>query len=250
MIVTTPRRPDDGSRAAGERHDGDQAEAEAALTRLLGEVSAGRHTGPDVTIAELLAQWYAIASPDWSPKTVLETRRYIDNYLVPHLGKVKVRKLTTAQLDGYYYAAPRARWAHGRAPAPSRRCAASTSSSAAPSPRPSVGVGSPRTQPPTQRRGGCRGGRSSPPDPEATVRLIEAAEAEEAEFGVFLRLAASTGARRGELCALRWSDIDLAAGTVTIGRSLVDSADGGYVEKDAKRTRHDASLWTPRWSRR
>ena len=73
-----------------------------------------------------------------------------------------------------------------------------------------------------------------PPDPEATVRLIEAAEAEEADFGVFLRLAASTGARRGELCALRWSDIDLAAGSVTIGRSLVDSADGGYVEKDTK----------------
>ena len=59
-------------------------------------MSAGRHTGPDVTVAELLAQWYEIASPDWSPKTVLETRRFIDNYLMPHLGKVKVRKLTTA----------------------------------------------------------------------------------------------------------------------------------------------------------
>ena len=34
------------------------------------------------------------------------------------------------------------------------------------------------------------------------MRLIEQAEVDEPDFGVFLRLAASTGARRGELCAL------------------------------------------------
>ncbi len=72
------------------------------LIRLLAEVCAGRHSGPDVTMAELLEQWFAVASPDWSPKTVVETRRFIDNYVVPHLGRVKVRKLTTAQLDGFY----------------------------------------------------------------------------------------------------------------------------------------------------
>src|SRR5512132_3975386 len=35
-----------------------------------------------------------------------------------------------------------------------------------------------------------------------------------------LLLAVATGARRGELLALRWSDLDLDAGTVRIGRSL------------------------------
>jgi integrase len=35
-----------------------------------------------------------------------------------------------------------------------------------------------------------------------------------------LGLAVATGARRGELLALRWSDLDLDAGTVRIGRSL------------------------------
>ncbi len=33
-------------------------------------------------------------------------------------------------------------------------------------------------------------------------------------------LAAVTGARRGELCALRWSDIDWNRRTLTIARSL------------------------------
>ena len=53
-------------------------------------------------MAELLEQWFATASPDWSPKTVVETRRFIDNYRVPHPGRVTVRKLTTAQLNGFY----------------------------------------------------------------------------------------------------------------------------------------------------
>src|ERR1039458_5242461 len=35
-----------------------------------------------------------------------------------------------------------------------------------------------------------------------------------------------TGARAGELCGLRWSDVDLGAGTVHIARS-VHTADGG-----------------------
>src|SRR5438105_4888326 len=39
-------------------------------------------------------------------------------------------------------------------------------------------------------------------------------------LAVYLRLAAVTGARRGELCALKWSDVDLADGEVLIARSL------------------------------
>src|SRR5262245_3623844 len=41
-------------------------------------------------------------SPDSTPKTVVETRRFIDNYVIPHLGRVKVRNFTTAELDGVY----------------------------------------------------------------------------------------------------------------------------------------------------
>ena len=41
----------------------------------------------------------------------------------------------------------------------------------------------------------------------------------------------AAGARRGEVCALRWSDIDTEAGTVLIRRSIA-SVGGGTVEKD------------------
>ena len=42
-----------------------------------------------------------------------------------------------------------------------------------------------------------------PPSPDAVAELVQAAEQDGPEFPVFLRLAAATGARRGELCALR-----------------------------------------------
>jgi len=65
----------------------------------------------------------------------------------------------------------------------------------------------------------------------AEVRaLLKASTGHDERFGVFVRLVAATGMRRGEACALRWSDIDLAGATVTIDESVI-SAGGGAVVK-------------------
>ena len=68
------------------------------------------------------------------------------------------------------------------------------------------------------------------------MRLIEQAEVDEPDFGVFLRLAASTGARRGELCALLWRDIDLADGTLTSARRSLLAADSSDLNRQAGRS--------------
>jgi len=44
----------------------------------------------------------------------------------------------------------------------------------------------------------------------------------------------SMGARRGELCALRWSDVDFGERTVLIARSLVEGRGSELVEKNTK----------------
>ncbi len=49
----------------------------------------------------------------------------------------------------------------------------------------------------------------------------------------YILLAAATGARRSELVALRWSDVDLADSTIEISRAIVIGNDG-LVEKDTK----------------
>jgi integrase len=72
------------------------------------------------------------------------------------------------------------------------------------------------------------------PSPDEVQRIIEAAEATEPALAGLLLLAALTGARRGELCALRWSDVDWQAGTLRVARSIYEAAGGGWGEKDTK----------------
>jgi integrase len=66
--------------------------------------------------------------------------------------------------------------------------------------------------------------------------LFRAAEKADLDLAVFLVLAAVTGARRGELCAVRWSDLDLDEGTVTISRVITLGPDGP-VERNKPKTR-------------
>ncbi len=73
----------------------------------------------------------------------------------------------------------------------------------------------------------------APPTPAQLAKLQKAIDASDPEFGVFVRLSAMTGARRSEVLALRWTDVDLERGVVTIGRGLVQGPDG-LVEKDTK----------------
>ena len=72
-----------------------------------------------------------------------------------------------------------------------------------------------------------------PPTPDQVRLLFARAADENPAFAVFLQLAAATGARRGELIALRWTDVNLPAGTVTIARGAVKGKDG-LVIKDTK----------------
>ncbi len=73
-----------------------------------------------------------------------------------------------------------------------------------------------------------------PPDPDGVVKLIGAAKKDNPEFACFLHLAATTGARRGELCSLHWDVIDLKARSLVISRSVVEAAHSVVVEKDTK----------------
>jgi integrase len=72
-----------------------------------------------------------------------------------------------------------------------------------------------------------------PPTPEEVSRLLATAYEADPDFAVLLWLDATTGARRGELCALRWGSVDLEAAELLILRNLFQAA-GRLVEKDTK----------------
>jgi integrase len=69
-------------------------------------------------------------------------------------------------------------------------------------------------------------------DAEGARTMIDKARATELFAPVLLAL--STGMRRGEILALRWSDVDLKAGTVNVRRSAYQSDGGGRAEKEPK----------------
>ena len=69
---------------------------------------------------------------------------------------------------------------------------------------------------------------------EELAQILEYAKQEPLKWRVFIYLAADTGARRGELCGLHWSDIDWKAGAVTIRHNLQYTSKNGLYESTPK----------------
>ena len=49
-----------------------------------------------------------------------------------------------------------------------------------------------------------------------------------------IKLAVHTGMREGEICGLRWRDVDLGAGEIRVANVLGRRSDGGYYDKEPK----------------
>ena len=64
--------------------------------------------------------------------------------------------------------------------------------------------------------------------------VLDCVKNEPLKWQLFVNLAADTGMRRGELCALQWADIDFKSGTVTVKRNLQYSKDRGVYEATPK----------------
>ncbi len=100
--------------------------------------------------------------------------------------------------------------------------------------------------------------RASPPTLKRTTvgapavadvqRLIAAAEISDPVLGSAIALGRVTGARRGELCALRWSDVDWPRRKLTIARSLTvidkQATEGPTKTHQRRDTVMDAALET------
>lgn len=61
------------------------------------------------------------------------------------------------------------------------------------------------------------------------AKLLVALQDAPVQYSVITQLALFTGARRGEICGLRWSDIDFEAGTISINRTLLYMQGRGSV---------------------
>lgn len=83
----------------------------------------------------------------------------------------------------------------------------------------------------------------TPPPPEDIQRLLDSLRGTRLHTPV--ALAALLGLRRGELLALRWSDVDLEARTVAVVRAVEETRSGGVRFKDLKNPRSRRLLPLP-----
>jgi integrase len=199
--------------------------AEDVLSQMLVEAGLGSHVVTDGTLHELARRWWTMAEPNLSPTTAREYRRLVWKVIVPRLGEWKVRALRTSDIDQIYGELSRRLSAQSvhHVHAVLRRLLNQGVRWGWLSTNPALNA-----SPPKARRKPI-----TPPRPEQVSRLIAEAERREPDLGCFLRLAAVTGARRGELCALRWTDIDLENAVVSLRRSLAQVG-GKCWEKDTK----------------
>jgi len=207
---------------------GTKREAERELAALVGDVSDGRETNSNATLADVLARWLDLAADNLSPTTLDEYKRLVANRIEPTLGAVPVRRLTTRRLDAFYQALAREA---GLAPASIRQVHAVIRRGLGQAVKWGWIRSNPAADasPPRLRRR-----ELAPPAPADLRKLLAEAEAEDRDFAVFLRLMATTGLRRGEACGLRWTDVDVEGEALVVQRAVVVVHGEGLFEKDTK----------------
>jgi integrase len=72
--------------------------------------------------------------------------------------------------------------------------------------------------------------------PEEMGAVVEVFDTSTERLASLFTLAMFTGCRRGELLGLKWSDIDFAAGTLTVRRTLLGAKDGVPIFREGGKT--------------
>jgi len=223
---------------------GTKAEAHSRLRDLLREVEAGGYVGDNrLTVRELASRWLAAKEHRVAAKTYAFYASHVRLYIAPALGSLRTEQLRPAHLEAAISA-----WSRGKRNDRER---------GALSPRTAAHVFNTVR---TLLRWGARMGlvlrnaadAVEPPrferkemhvlDPAGVARLLRAAQG--TELQAIIAVAIGTGLRRGDLLALRWSDVDLDARRLTVHRSL-ETVKGVTRTKPPKTARSARTIALP-----
>lgn len=221
-------------------------EAEKALTRLLGQVDERRNPKTRATVNQLFDRYLDVI--DVEASTLKAYRGYIENHIRPVLGPLSVSRVDGEALDSLYAELRRCRRRCNRRRGNvdhrtnrEHECDARMAASCVRqihwilsgafdravrwnwiSVTP---VGSAEPPPPPRPN-------PSPPSPAEAARIVTEAW-KSPDWGTFVWLAMTSGARRGELCALRRSHYDPATGVLRVPSSI-GGRRAALSEKDTK----------------
>ncbi len=243
--------------------------------KLLLEAGTGKHkTAGNRSVADLLDAWYKWRPRKGgiSAHTPLTYRSYIDNKIIPAMGTARLRQIDTATIDEFIgelsERGRRCQHCHHRV----RQGLEPLRDGVRYRPRPNLAervhkgdcvVGQPLSASAVRdvhailsgafrqamvwgwidhdpvalsTRPAVEKADVKPPVVEQAEALLESAMAEDPKLGLFLVLAVVLGARRGEVCRLRWSHIDLDQGEILAGGKITVMP-GGLVDEEWTKNR-------------
>lgn len=202
-------------------------EAQQELAKLVADLARGTYVEPTrLTVAEYLERWLAdYAKPNVAPKTFERYEGIVRNHLVPALGSVPLAKLQPLHIQEYYSRALQS----GRRDRRPGNLSPTTVLHHHRLLREALGQAVRWQVIPRNPADAVE-----PPRPaakelrvltaEQVDRLLEVAKGTPLSMAILLAVA--TGMRRGEILALRWQDVDLEAGTISVRRALEQTRAG------------------------
>ena len=228
-------------------------EAEKARTRLLAEVDDRRNPRTNATVNQLLDRYLDVLKIEDTTRAGYESM--LRNYIHPLLGRLSIAQINGETLDSFYAELRRCRARCDRRPRIDHRTAAEHDCDRRCSAHVCKPLGASylrqihtllngafsravrwrwlgtnpvqQSDAPTQPRP-----EPDPPTPQQAARIVEEAWADP-DWGMLVWLGMTTGARRGELCALRWDRLDFGTSVLDI-RSAMAQIGKRVWEKDTK----------------
>lgn len=206
--------------------EGTKKEAKKILTEKLNDYNKGTYIEPSqMTVEEHLNQWIEVyVRPNLAPNTVSGYVTNIKKYILPHIGLVPLQKLVPLQIQKIYEAmqekklSPRTiRYVHTTLHEALQYAFRMQLIPRNPSDFVSV---------PKQVKY-----KAAVYEEDEVLKMLQAAK--DTDMEAPLNLSVGLGLRRGELLALKWSDIDFEKKQLTICRNLV-YVDGEYIFKSPK----------------
>lgn len=215
-------------------------EAQQAMRELLASVDQQRYVDPSrLTVAEYLeGEWLPAIAASVRPTTLAQYRQMVRVHIVPRLGSVHLQKLSSGHVNTLYseLLGSGGRAGTGLSPKTVRHVHVTLRKSLSDAVRwgrvvrnAAEHASPPRVERPQMRVWSV----------EQLRTFLEAVGEDRWAAGWYLL--ASTGMRRGELVGLRWDDIDLERGRVTVQRA-VTTIDGRAVLTEPKTARGRRTL--------
>lgn len=212
------------------------ARTDAEIKRKLKKARDDRAAvGRTPTVAIWAERWLVLVAQRVRPATLAVYRTALRKHVIPALGKVELARLRPSDVEAMTSGMIEAGSAASTA-ALARRVLVVCLSDAARDGLIARNVAqlarAPRTGEPTRRV-------LTADEARAFLAAIDGDP-----LAPLAALALATGLRRGELLALRWSDVDEVAGTLTVNRAMARAASGGYriAEPKSRRSRRTIAL--------